>query len=166
MAYSVFEHCAQGGVDSEWKLDKFMDRPAFKYRLERQICEYKVAALKYPGDKELKEATVVPPGKDAVIASHTAWTRELEGSDGHSILQQRGRRPKSCRVYVTRIPTYWKAPAFVSIYKQRCLLCVRQTYVYKVPGLQSTLLLQRKSPYGQCLLLYLWIYTTRSFLDY
>ena len=37
-----------------------MDRPEFKRVLERQMCEYKAARLKYPGDAQLREATVIP----------------------------------------------------------------------------------------------------------
>ena len=60
MAYSIYEQCAQGGVDAAWKLDKYMSHMEFKRVLERQMCEYKAAKLKYPGDAELREATVIP----------------------------------------------------------------------------------------------------------
>ena len=60
MAYSIYEQCAQGGVDGDWKLDKYMSHPEFKRVLERQMCEYKAAKWKYPGDAQLREATVIP----------------------------------------------------------------------------------------------------------
>ena len=60
MTYSIYEQCAQGEVDSKWKTNKYMDRPEFKRIRERQMCEYKAARLKYPGDAQLREATVIP----------------------------------------------------------------------------------------------------------
>ena len=44
MAYSIYEQCAQGGVDGDWKLDKYMSHPEFKRVLECQMCEHKASS--------------------------------------------------------------------------------------------------------------------------
>ena len=63
MAYALYEQCAQGGVHPDWKLDKYMTAPEFRRRLSRQMCEYRAAALNYPGDEKLREATRLPKGR-------------------------------------------------------------------------------------------------------
>ena len=60
MAYALYEQCAEGGVHPDWKMEKCMSAPEFRRKLNRQMCEYRAAALKYPGDEKLREATVYP----------------------------------------------------------------------------------------------------------
>ena len=77
MAYSIYEQCAQGGVDSKWKLNRYMERPEFKRVLERQMCEYKAARLKYPGDAQSREATVIPRKRRGPACVPMTWAKEF-----------------------------------------------------------------------------------------
>ena len=57
MAYQMYEQCAEGGVDPDWKLEKPMSAIAFRKRPTQQMCDYRPQHMQYPGDKSMRSTT-------------------------------------------------------------------------------------------------------------
>ena len=50
MAYLMYEECASGTLDPEWKVDTPMSRKEFRQRLPEQMCNYRAHNTDYPGE--------------------------------------------------------------------------------------------------------------------
>ena len=56
-AWEMYKECASGTIDPEWKLDSPLSSPNFRSKLDKQMCGYRSARNKYPGDKYLRRNT-------------------------------------------------------------------------------------------------------------
>jgi hypothetical protein len=57
MAYQMYRECAEGNLNTEWKLNKPMTAKDFRENLAEQMCEYRPYHLKYPGDANFRATT-------------------------------------------------------------------------------------------------------------
>ena len=51
MAFQMYEDCASGEVDPDWKVDKPLTHDDFRQKLGEQMCKYTAADRMYPGDQ-------------------------------------------------------------------------------------------------------------------
>lgn len=56
-AYSMYQECAEGGLDPAWKVEKPLGFWAFCDKLAVQLLEYDPRAKAYPGDSAMRAAT-------------------------------------------------------------------------------------------------------------
>ena len=57
MAFFMYQECAEGNLDEDWKIENPMKMKRFRKKLGRQMCEYRPWHLRYPGDEYLRGTT-------------------------------------------------------------------------------------------------------------
>jgi len=62
LAYSLYEECAEGKIESDWKIDKNKKVDFFQFRskLSTQMLTYSPKRLLYPGDDRMRAVTSIP----------------------------------------------------------------------------------------------------------
>ena len=54
MAFFMYEECAEGKLNPDWKVDSPMSMKQFRAKLSRQKCEYSSYKCDYPGGDKLR----------------------------------------------------------------------------------------------------------------
>jgi hypothetical protein len=64
MAYLLYLQCAEGSVDSDWKVVA-VSGPRFRQKMSLQIVQYRSSNLQYPGDA-MQKATQINRKKQGI----------------------------------------------------------------------------------------------------
>ena len=57
-AYDIYKECAEGGLDSEWKIEHPIDFWTFRDVLSKQMLQYSPTHQLFPGDEKRRASTV------------------------------------------------------------------------------------------------------------